>query len=100
MIREMEVPSVNSIVEVPIITTLLNLRDLCFVILEFIKNDEARQIIRFVSEVILKWKNKKTNLSFEPKPEYKVQIRSKLGQMYLSTIKDQQIFMAEGIKSI
>ena len=69
---------------------LQTLRDLCFVILEFIKNDEARQIIRFVSELIGKWKAKKNLVLFEARPESKIAIRNKLSHLYLSSVKEQQ----------
>lgn len=88
-LRSMEIPSLESLCETQITLTLLNLRDLCFVVLEFIKNEEARQIIRFISELIATWKAKQTPLIFEAKPENKINIRSKLSHLYLSTIKDQ-----------
>lgn len=68
--------------ESEITNCLLTLRDLCFVILEFIKNDEAKQIIRFVSELIGKWKANKNLALFEACLESKIAIRNKLSLLY------------------
>lgn len=58
MLGEMPEPSLQTLLDTEITQCLSTLRDICFVILEFIKNAEARQIIRFVSELIIKWKPK------------------------------------------
>ena len=82
---EIAEPSLQLVVETNIMQTLQNLRDLCFVTLEFIKNDEARQIIHLVGELFVKWKSKKHLLMFESKPENKISIRNKLTHLYLSS---------------
>lgn len=42
LIRGLPEPSLETLIESNIVQALANTRDLCFVILEFIKNDEAR----------------------------------------------------------
>ena len=89
--RTMECPSLESLSETHITQTLLNLRDLCIVVLEFIKNEEARQIIGQVSALISKWKTKCNPLIFEPKPENRINIRNKLSHLYLSNNSRDQV---------
>ena len=84
-LSELAVPSLQIMVETNIMQTLQNLRDFCFVTLEFIKNDEARQIVRLVSELFSKWKSKQHLQMFESKPENKISIRNKLTHLYLNT---------------
>jgi hypothetical protein len=90
LLGDMPDPTIQALVDTQITQCLQTLRDLCFVILEFIKNEEARQIIRFVSELINKWRSKKQVVLFEPRPENKIAIRNKLSHLYLSAVKDQQ----------
>jgi hypothetical protein len=59
------------------------------VILEFIRNEEARQLIRQISELLYKWKAKLSNLNFDTKPENKNGIRNKLCHMYFSSFKNE-----------
>jgi len=88
-LRFMPEPSLQTLSESGIVLVLANLRDLCFVILEFIKNDEARQVIRYVSELLYKWKTKLSSITFETRPENKIGLRTKLRHMYFSAIKDE-----------
>ena len=45
ILADLEVMSIQSLSESEIIPSLHYLRDLCYVVLEFIKNEEAREII-------------------------------------------------------
>lgn len=90
MLRDMPEPTFLTLLDTEILQSLQTLRDLCFVILEFIKNDEARQIIRFVGELMEIWKPKKSMVLFDSKSNKQIAIRNRLSQLYLRKVEDQQ----------
>lgn len=79
----LKILSLQSLSDSIIMPTLYYLRDLSFVVLEFIRNEVAREVIKLVSELIANWKVKKFENLFEPKLDNKIEIRLKLDLLYI-----------------
>jgi hypothetical protein len=89
-IKQTESVSMDSLKDVDILSTLFYLRDLCFVILEFINNEEARQIIHLACELMSSWKIKKFAYLFDAKNDRKAEIRDMLSRTYKSSLTASQ----------